>query len=250
MGGVTKTIAITTAGLATFLSLGLSTRVASADRELIVPFHEGGHVVFDQLAGLRLDPVNGVTYAGPAGVAFHDSKADAFVRSAIAAPGSEVKTTTFWFAPSADVFVTDHLSVGGVVEYAHAAGTMSAGGVETDLPGTTTLMFLPRIGFYAPFGDRFGLWPRVAFGWSSVDSVQFESAGGAPVRDTFRSMVLDVDLSLVYRLNETFFVKTVAEVGVTLGGRHTEDVAGTSSAADASVLQISASIAFGANVEL
>jgi hypothetical protein len=229
------------------LSTLLSTRSAFADRELIVPFHEGGHVVFDQLAGLRLDPVNGVTYAGPAGVAFHDSKADAF---APGAPASEVKTTTFWFAPSADVFVTDHLSVGGVIEVAHASGTMSAGGVETDLPGTTTLMFLPRIGFYAPFGDRFGLWPRVAFGWSSVDSVSFASAGGAPVRDTFHSMVLDVDLSLVYRLNETFFVKTGAEVGVTLGGRHAEDIAGTSSAADASVLQIGASIAFGANVEL
>jgi hypothetical protein len=241
-----RTIAwpITAAILGSFL---FHSRQVFADRELIVPFHEGGHVVFDQLAGLRLDPVNGVTYAGPAGVAFHDSKADAF---APGAAGSEVKTTTFWLAPSADVFVTDHLSVGGVVEVAHTSGTMSAGGVETDLPGTTTLMFLPRIGFYAPFGDRFGLWPRVAFGWSSVDSVSFASAGGAPVRDTFRSMVLDVDLSLVYRLNETFFVKTGAEVGVTLGGRHTEDVAGTSSAADASVLQIGASLAFGANVEL
>ncbi len=233
--------------LAFAVVLVLFARRASADRELIVPFQEGGHVVFDQLAGLRLDPVNGVTYAGPAGIAFRTSKADAF---APGTPGSEIKTTTFWFAPSADVFVTDHLSVGGVLEYAHTSGTSSDGGQETDLPGTTTLLFLPRIGFYAPFGDRFGLWPRLAFGWTSVDSVQFASSGGVPLRDTFRSMVLDVDVSLVYRFNETFFTKVGPEVGVTLGGRHTQDVGGTSSAAEASVLQISGTIAFGANVEL
>jgi hypothetical protein len=161
-----------------------------------------------------------------------------------------VSTTTFWIAPSADIFVTDHLSLGGLIQYAHTSGTAKSGGQQIDLPGSTSMMFLPRIGFYAPFSDRFGLWPRLAFGWSSVDSVQFASNGGAPVTDTFRSMVLDVDLSLVYRLNETFFLKTGPEIGLTLGGRHSQDVNGTSSAADASVLQIAGSLAFGANVEL
>jgi hypothetical protein len=220
---------------------------ARADRELIVPFHEGGHIVFDQLAGLRLDPVNGVGYAGPIGIAFHKEKAEAFTPGA---NGSELATTTFWIAPSADVFVTDHLSVGGFVQVAHTSGTAKSGAQQIDLPGTTTLMFMPRVGFYAPFSDRLGLWPRLAFGWSSVDSVQFASAGGAPVTDTFRSMVLDVDLSLVYRLNETFFLKTGPEIGLTIGGRHTQEQNGTSSAADAAVLQISGSLAFGANVEL
>ena len=45
-------------------------RNANADRELIVPFHEGGHLVFDQLSGLRVDGASGVSYAGPAGIAF------------------------------------------------------------------------------------------------------------------------------------------------------------------------------------
>jgi hypothetical protein len=223
----------------------------AADRELIVPFHEGGHLVFDQLAGLRLDPVTGVGFAGPAGVAFHATKADAFSAGAAGAAGDETKTTTVWVSPSADFFVTDHLSVGGVISYAHTWGTLSAAGQETDLPGTSTFLVVPRIGFYAPFGDRFGLWPRVGFGWTSADSVQFASAGGAPVRDTFRAFVLDVDVALVYRFSETFFLKTGPEIGLTLGGRHSQEVAGASAAAaDAAVLQIAGSVAFGANVEL
>lgn len=235
------------AALAAFASvLGLS-GIAHADRELIVPFHEGGRLVFDQLSGLRADAASGVSYAGPAGVAFHSEKQDAF---APGVAGSETKTTTFWLAPSADVFVTDHLSVGGFVQFAHTSGTRSIAGTSYDLPGTTALTFLPRVGFYAPFSDRLGLWPRVGFGWMSVDSVVFPSAGGQPVTDTFRSMLLDVDLSLVYRFSETFFLRTGPEVGVTLGGRHTMDVGGTSSGADASILHLSGTVGFGANLDL
>ncbi len=233
--------------------LFLCARTARADRELIVPFHEGGHLVFDQLAGLRLDPATGVQFAGPAGVAFHSSKADAFQPGQPGSPqpfGSEEKTSTFWFSPSADYFVTEHLSLGGILEFAHTSGTLSSNGQQTDLPGTSTYLFMPRIGFYAPFSDRFGLWPRIGFGWTSSESVQFDAQGGAPVRDTFRAFVLDVDIALVYRFNETFFLKTGPEIGLTLGGRHTQDRSGISSAADASTLQISGTVAFGANLEL
>ncbi|HEY8078148.1 MAG TPA: hypothetical protein VIF62_28670 [Labilithrix sp.] len=234
------------AAVAALLFFFLS-RSAHADRELIVPFHESGHLVFDQLAGLRLDPATGVQFAGPAGVAFHSSKEDAFQPGQA---GSETKTTTFWFSPSADYFVTDHLSIGGIIEFAHTSGTLASNGQETDLPGTSTYLFMPRIGFYAPFSDRFGLWPRIGLGWTSSESVQFDAQGSAPVRDTFRAFVLDVDIALVYRFNETFFLKTGPEIGLTLGGRHTQDISGISSAADASTLQVSGSMAFGANIEL
>lgn len=222
-------------------------RTARADRELIVPFHEGGHLVLDQLSGLRLSAGSGLAYAGPAGLSYRSEKADAFTPGA---PSSDLKTTTFWFAPSVDIFVTDHLSIGGLVEVAHTSGSATSGGQSIDLPGTTALTFLPRVGFYAPFGDRFGLWPRAGVGWAQVQSVSFASTGGAAVTDTFRSMILDVDITLVYRFTEVFFMKIGPEVGVTLGGRHSQEVGGISAGADAQTLQISGVVGFGANLEL
>lgn len=220
---------------------------ARAERELIVPFHEGGHLVLDQLSGLRVSASSGVGYAGPAGMAFRTTKADATTPGA---PGSETSTTSLWLSPSADVFVTEHLSVGGLVEIAHTWGAVESGGKRLELPGTTSLTFMPRVGFYVPIGDRIGIWPRVGLGWSSVESVSFASTGGAPARETFRSMILDADLSLVYRFTETFFMRAGPEVGVTLGGRRSTEAGGTSSGGGASVLQISGVVGFGMNVEL
>jgi hypothetical protein len=232
--------------VAVFFAL-LPCAARAADRELIVPFHEGGHLVFDQLSGLRVSPTTGVGYAGPAGIAFRSEKADAFQAGA---PGDELATTSVWFAPSADVFVTDHLSVGGFVEVAHTFGSFTSSGQKLELPGTTSLTFLPRIGFYAAFSDRLGLWPRAGFGWTSSESVRFPAVGGAPVRDTFKAMLLDVDLTLVYRFSEAFFVRMGPEVGVTLGGTHTEETAGLAAAADGSVLSISGVVGLGVNLEL
>lgn len=232
--------------LLVFAGVALASTSARADRELIVPFHEGGHLVLDQLSGMRVSTAAGFSYAGPAGVAFRTDKADAFTPGAT---GSDVRTTTFWIAPSADVFVTDHLSIGGLVEIAHTSGSAKSGDQSVDLPGQTAMTFLPRVGFFVPIGDRFGFWPRAGIGWTSVDSLAFVS-GGAPVRDTFRAAVLDLDLSLVYRFNETFFLRMGPEVGATLGGRHTQDSNASSAAADASVVQVSGVTQFGVNVEL
>ena len=225
----------------------LWSRPALAERELIVPFHEGGHLVLDQLSGLRVSPTNGFGYAGPVGIAFRSEKSDAITPGG---PASETSTTSLWLAPSADVFVTDHLSVGGLIEVGHTWGAIEGGGRRVELPGATSLTFLPRVGFYVPFTDRIGLWPRAGLGWSSVESVSFLSTGSAPTRETFRAMILDVDLSLVYRFGETFFMRAGPEVGVTLGGRRTSETGGTSTGAGASVLQISGVVGFGMNLEL
>lgn len=242
-----RALVLAVLSLSLLFSLFFSRLAAAADRELIVPFHEGGHLVFDQLSGLRVSPTSGVGYAGPAGLAFRSEKLDAFQPGA---PGAELKTTSMWFSPSADVFVTEHLSVGGFVEIAHTFGSVTSNGQKLELPGTTTLTFLPRVGFFAAFGDRFGLWPRAGFGWTSSDSVSFAAPGGAPVRETFRSMLLDVDLTLVYRFSEAFFLRAGPEVGVTLGGARTREVGGQSAAADASTLSLSGVVGFGVNLEL
>lgn len=222
-------------------------RPASAERELIVPFHEGGHLVLDQLSGLRIQSTNGFSYAGPIGIAFRSDKSDSLTPGG---PASETSTTNLWLAPSADVFVTDHLSLGGLIEIGHTWGAIEGGGQRLELPGTTSMTFLPRVGFYAPLTDRIGLWPRAGVGWSSVESVSYLSTGSAPVRETFRAMMLDVDLSVVYRFGETFFMRAGPEIGVTLGGRREVESNGTSSGAGGSVLQISGVIGFGMNLEL
>jgi hypothetical protein len=220
---------------------------ALAERELIVPFHEGGHLVLDQLAGLRLSGASGVSYAGPAGVAFRSTKLDGVT---MGAPSKETSSTTLWLAPTADVFVTDHLSVGGLVEVAHTWGAVEGGSQRLELPGTTSMTVLPRVGFYAPFGDRLGLWPRAGVGYCSVEAVSFLSTGSVLVRETVHALVLDLDLSLVYRFGETFFMRAGPEVGVTLGGRRTVEQSGTSAGGGGSVLQLSGVIGFGLNIEL
>lgn len=210
-----------------------------AERDLLVSFHEGGHLVFDQLSGVRLGASDGFSYAGPLGFATRTTRIGT----------SEASTTTVWIAPSADVFVTEHLSLGGLVEVAHTWGSVEEGGARLELPGTTSLTFLPRAGFYVPIGDRFGVWPRVGLGWRSVESARFVSGETAATRETFRSMLLDADVSVVYRFNEQFFMRVGPAVAVTLGGTVTEESAGTSTGADGSVVQISGVVGFGVNLE-
>ncbi len=195
-------------GLGVFI-LASSPVAAHADRELIVPFHESGHLVLDQLSGLKVDGA-GATYEGPIGASYRREKIDGI---------ADEKTTTVWFAPSADYFITEHLSLGGAFEWSHAWGT--AGKADT-------LSALPRIGFYAPFGDRFGIWPRLSIGYVKTDA--------------FESVVVDVDVTLVYRFTESFFVRVGPNLGTTLGGSTT--------LGDASVLSISGVTALGMNLEL
>jgi hypothetical protein len=223
-----------------------SSATARAERELIVPFEEGGHVVLDQISGLRVGS-SGVGYAGPVGLGVRKESS-----GAIAAGGatSETSLTTLWAAPSADVFVIDHLSVGGRIEVAHTWGAIEGEGVRVELPGTTSMAVVPRVGFYAPFGDRLGIWPRAAFGYASASSAKFVSTGSGVVRESFRALLLEVDLSLVYRFGETFFMKAGPDVSVTLGGRREEEVGGVRFGAGHSVVAISGVLGFGANLEL
>lgn len=207
--------------------------VASAsERELLVGFHEAGHVVIDQLSGLRLGP-SGASYAGPAGVAVRTERLGEV----------ESKATSLWLAPSGDVFVTDHLSVGGVVEVSHTFGAWKRGEVTTDVPAATGVRAVPRLGFFTPFGDRFGLWVRAGVGYLRSEQVTTTS-GGTPTRATFAAAAIEADASLVYRFTESFFLRVGPEVGTTLGGRSHVDTAG-----DASVLHVAGAASFGMNLE-
>lgn len=207
-------------------------RPAQAERDLIVPFEESGHLVLDQLSGLRVDGASGVGYAGFAGVSFRRDSVDG---------GGTTKLTTAYLAPAADVFVAEHLSVGGAIVVAHAWGSAAIGEQHVALPTTTSLTFVPRVGFYVAATDRIGLWPRVGLGWTRTETATL--SGTATATDTFEALVLEADLSLVYRFHETFFLKTGPGIGATLGGEHAGGASGTS-------LAVSGTVGFGMNVEL
>lgn len=227
-------------------------RDAYAERDLIVPFHEGGHLVFDQVAGVRLGAADGVSYAGPIGVAFSSSRDEALTPGA---SSREAKTTTLWLAPSADVFVTDHLSVGGHVSVSHAWGRVKGeGGLEVALPGTTSVAVVPRVGFYVPVGDRFGVWPRLGFGFARTEAAAFAAQGGGlgAVVEITKAMVLEGDLAAVYRFDETFFLRAGPSVSVTLGGQREQTSAGGAggaSAADASAVAFGGVVGFGVTLD-
>lgn len=236
------------AACAAFALSTLVCRAAKADRELIVPFEESGHLVLDQLSGFRVGAASGFAYAGPVGISYRSTKSSAYVAGDTS---TNETTTTMWLAPSVDLFVTDYLSIGALVEVSHSSGTgVTPSGQSVDLPGTLAMTFMPRIGFYAPIGDRFGIWPRAGIGWSSVQEVKFLSDGSTASTETFRSLILDVDLTVVYRFTETFFMRVGPEVGVTLGGRKEQVINGNSFGADKNILQFSGVIGFGANLEL
>lgn len=222
------------------------TRRAAAERELIVPFDEGGHLVLDQLAGMRVSPT-GTSLAGAGGIATRTEKTDA---STPGGASGELSSTSVRLSPSADVFVTEHLSVGGLVSVEHAWGAVESGGQRLELPAATSMTFLPRVGFFVGFGDRLGLWPRAGFGWTSHESLSFVSSGSAVTHETLRAMLLEVDLALVYRFGETFFMRAGPEVDLTLGGRREVETGGTTTGGGASTLQISGVLGFGMNIEL
>lgn len=222
-------------------------REARAERELIVPFDEAGHCVLDNLAGLRVDGESGASYEGAIGVASRTTKEDSFTPGG---PSSEATQTSLWFAPSADVFVAEHFSVGARIEIAHAWGAVEGGGQRVELPGATSMTFLPRIGFHIPINDRIGIWPRIGFGYTNVESASFASTGSAVQTETFHAMLLDVNLSVVYRFGETFFLRAGPEVGLTIGGRREVESNGQSVGAGKSMLQLSGTLAFGMNFEL
>jgi hypothetical protein len=216
---------------------------ARAERELIVPFEEGGHLVLDQLSGLRLSSGAGMSYGGPAGVSFRSTKVDG---------AGETSTTTLWLAPSFDVFVTDHVSLGALLEVTHSWGSIEQAGQHLELPGTTSTTLLPRIGFYVPLGlgDRVGLWPRASVGYTSVASVSYAAAGSVPVRDTFHALMLDLDVAVVYRFGETFFMRAGPAVGATLGGQGSEESGSGTAGGSGTVWEVSGVLGLGMNLEL
>jgi hypothetical protein len=69
-------------------------------------------------------------------------------------------TTTITLRPAIDYFVANNLSLGGFIglDYVKAGGSHA-----------TTFAIGPRVGYNLAFSDRFSLWPKLGFSYSSTD---------------------------------------------------------------------------------
>jgi hypothetical protein len=195
-------------------------------RDLLTPLGGKGQLAIDQVSGFRVGPFipgggPSVTYYGPIGLAVQRySEAGPNVQ------GNDVfNTTTIWFAPSLDVFVINHLSIGGMIEIAYTSGSSSVPDprnpsvtTSSSIPSQTDFTILPRVGYLFAIGQRFGIWPRGAIGYASrqyTDTTTMPSG-----RETFRGLILDFDVGAIFRVNETFFLRLAPEVAFLPAGAH------------------------------
>ncbi|WP_394846693.1 outer membrane beta-barrel protein [Pendulispora brunnea] len=247
-----KTRSLAFAGLAALIvlaSIFVPSRAHAQQRDLLSLPGSKGQLAIDSLMGFRIGAFSGVSYAGPLGFSTQSYKADDVQNN-----NNEVTTrlTTFWFAPAADYFIIDRLSVGGLLEIASTSRTdktkTTNGGNtvenETDRPTTTAFTFLPRVGYMFPITSRFAVWPRGGIGYATRQNV----VGGG--KESFSSLIFSADVPVIFRINETFFVSAAPELTFSLGGEHTLDVNNASRSADASFFQFGLVTGLGVLLDL
>jgi len=234
-------------------------REAKAQRELLTPTGGRGQLAIDQISGFRAGtgPYGpSVNYWGPLGFAYQSYSQDTGNPGQSAA----VHLTTFWIAPSADFFVIDHLSIGGLVQVATTSGStdLTTNGVTqtNSLDSITTFTFLPRVGWLFALGDRWGIWPRGGLGFTSVGVPANISGitpppGGTVTSANVHGLVLDVDCGFIFRVNETFFLRAAPEFGWLPAGAHTVNFSnGGSTSFNASYWQFTGTFGIGVLLDL
>jgi hypothetical protein len=232
----------------TFVVLALLARPAHAQRELLTKPGQKGQIVVDQISGFRGGVAGAVganalypslNYYGPIGFAVqHYSQAAA---GADTGNSDVVSTTTFWFAPSLDVFLIDHLSVGGMLQIAYTTASESLPTKATvcrsvDLPSNTSFSIMPRVGWMFALTNRWAIWPRLSMGYASNAIGSVNGLGGSSVY----GFAIDMDAAVLFRVNETFFFRLAPELGwIPAGGNSTNVPANTATTRGADYLEFS-----------
>ncbi len=214
-----------------------------ASAQMVEAGHRGS-LVFDDLSGFRASTIGGVGYAGPIGVS-----AQSVNEATIGGVNGDTDTyhyTTFWFAPSLDVFVINHLSIGGLIEVAVTSSNLDSYRIRlnatatTTFPTTTDLTFIPRVGWLFDVTQRFGIWPRVGFGWAERQAALPNSNNS----DTLQSFVIDVDCGFIYRATSDWFIRAAPEF--TIGpGSHSVTTGNTETSANATLASFTFAGGFG-----
>jgi hypothetical protein len=247
-----------------FVFLLLLAPSALAQRDLLTTPGQKGQIVIDQISGFR-GGVSGlvggslgpsVNYYGPIGVAVQRySQADN-----AEPPNTDVVTaTTFWLAPSADYFVIRHLSVGGMIEIAYTTSSLSQPTNPTQSrqvsePSNTSFAFMPRVGWMFALGDRWAVWPRLSLGYVSnaVGSVAAAPGVTAGIAgSSIYGFAMDLDAGVLFRVNETFFLRLAPEIGwIPAGANAITNAAGVSATESASYFEFTVAGGVGVMFDL
>jgi hypothetical protein len=192
---------------------------SSAHDDSYAPLGSKHTLVFDDLSGFRAGTADGVGYSGPLGF-----RAQTVSQNILAANGSvagtdSIHSTTIWFAPSADYFLFEHISLGVLIEVAYTSSNFDQSVFQTatknqSLPATTNVTILPRGGYMLALSEHWGLWPRLGLGWALVQQNPLTNAGaGTTTTPTSNStFLLDVDVGVLYRMDARWFLRAGPEV--------------------------------------
>ena len=225
--------------------------LAQEVRPLMSPTGGRGQLNIDQLGAYRIGTFSGLSYSGILGFAVQKFSYDT-------QPGTVTDHyTTFWIAPAADYFVLDHFSIGGFLEVSSTSGSRDrpinpTQNVNDKIPAATNFTLLPRIGWMFPLGDRIGIWPRGGIGWASRQTPVSGSVGtNNPEVETYSSVILDLEVPVLFRFNETFYLSGTPQFLTSLGGSNsTFDNANREISSSGSFLQFAVTIGFGVLLDL
>jgi hypothetical protein len=198
---------------------------------LITPTGGRGQLIIQQVAGFRAGgittPGAGVAEVGMLGVSY-----SSLSLGHVSGGGSdEYSTFGFWLVPSADFFPIDHLSIGGLIQLGITSTTFSTRATATSqptstgLPTTIDFTILPRVGYLFPIGTRLGVWPRIGLGYGLHEYASF--ANPAAPATTLSGFLVDLDTTVLYRFNETFFASVTPEFSLLPGTASTGNVSVT-----------------------
>lgn len=218
-----------------------ATSAHAAQRELLTKAGEQGTIAIDQISGFRVSSLGGFSYAAPVGVTYQSLHTEGVGGG----PAVTQKSTTFFLAPSFDVFAFDKFSIGALVELAWQNASVELtppGGAATklDVPATTSFTLLPRLGYLFRVGDRVAIWPRLGVGYGSRQ----EAVGTTKV--STGALLLDVDVGLLYRINETFYLRLAPQITLAPTGSTSQPAAGGGSlSGDTTFFVFSSTVGFG-----
>jgi hypothetical protein len=232
-------------------ALVATTKAAHAIPEPTGTLGQKGELVIDQVSGFRMTTDGNLNYYGPIGFSIRSITERDFPTNRTI--DNTLHLSTFWFAPSADIFVIDHLSIGGLIEFtttsATADNTINGTTNSVTLPTTNTFTIEPRVGWMFPISSHFGIWPRLGIGYTSH---QFDNLNGnLYTRDSLTSFILDFDCGFIFRFGEGWFLKAAPQLAFAPGGTHSQtDPNGNTRSADASMFQFSGLTGIGVYLDL
>lgn len=161
-----------------------------------------GTIVLDKVLGISIASSGALGETFQAGMLSFSHQKQTF-------GSTETKTTTFGVAPSFDVFVTKHLTLGGTFSFGYQWQSSNFDPQRGGLVPTSGYDFSasPRVGYWIPISDSVAFWPRLG---ATVGASRRQSDLGAPfdiVQTGIRLGVsLDLDLALPVTKHLVFLV--------------------------------------------